>query len=62
MLVRSEIIKHYLWLPTKCEIRSALLKAFYDGSIELQVFVLNQNAFVAKQNDKSCSNYYKKLT
>ena len=41
-------MKRYLRLPTTQEIWSALSKAFYDGSDELQVFTLNQKAFTAK--------------
>ena len=41
--------------PTAQEIWSALSKAFYDGSNELQVFTLNQKAFTAKQNGRSLS-------
>ncbi|RVW87658.1 hypothetical protein CK203_041128 [Vitis vinifera] len=51
MSMSPEIMKRYLRLPTTQEIWSALLKAFYDGSDELQVFTLNQNAFTAKQID-----------
>ena len=40
-----ENYKVYLRLPTSQEIWSALSKAFYDGSDELQVFTLNQRAF-----------------
>lgn len=40
----------------------ALLKAFYNGNDVLQVFVLNQKVFVAKQNGKSLSKCYEKLT
>jgi len=44
-----EIMKRYLRLLTAYEIWSALSKAFYNGSDELQVFALNQKAFTAKQ-------------
>ncbi|RVW86209.1 hypothetical protein CK203_046123 [Vitis vinifera] len=56
-----EIMKHYLRLPTAQEIWSALSKAFYDGSDELQVFTLNQKAFTAKQSSRSLSEYYREL-
>lgn len=36
-----EIMKHYLRLPTAREIWIALAKAFYDGSDESQLFVMN---------------------
>nr|CAN82791.1 hypothetical protein VITISV_033795 [Vitis vinifera] len=62
MSMSPEIMKRYLRLPTAQEIWSALSKAFYDGSDELQVFTLNQKAFTAKQNDKSLSEYYGELT
>ena len=39
-----------------------MLKAFYDGSDELQIFTLNQKAFAAKQSGKSLSEYYGELT
>ncbi|KAL6312959.1 hypothetical protein AAG906_024528 [Vitis piasezkii] len=58
----KEIMKRYLRLPTAQEIWSALSKAFYDGSDELQVFTLNQKAFIAKQNGRSLSEYYGELT
>ena len=41
---------------------SALPKTFYDGSDELQVFTLNQKAFIAKQSGGSLSKYYGELT
>jgi hypothetical protein len=47
MSMMPEIMKRYLRLSTAHEIWSALSKAFYDGSDELQVFVLNQKAFTA---------------
>ena len=62
MSMSPEIMKRYLRLPTAQEIWSALSKAFYDGSNEVQVFTLNQKAFTAKQSDKSLSEYYGKLT
>ena len=62
MSMSPEIMKRYLRLPTAQEIWSALSKAFYDGSDELQVFTLNQKAFTAKQNSKSLSEYYGGLT
>ena len=43
-----EIMKRYLRLSTAYEIWTALSKAFYDGSDELQVFTLNQKAFTSK--------------
>ena len=55
MSMSPEIMKRYLRLPTAQEIWSALSKAFYDGSNELQVFTLNQKAFTAKQNGRSLS-------
>ena len=61
MSMKPEIMKRYLRLPTAYEIWSALSKAFYDGSDELQVFSLNQKAFTAKQNGKSLSEYYGEL-
>jgi len=48
-------MKRYLCLATAREIWSALSKAFYDGSDELQVFTLNQKAFTAKQSGRSLS-------
>eukprot|EP00257_Ricinus_communis_P018038 XP_015576623.1 uncharacterized protein LOC107261488 [Ricinus communis] len=42
--------------------KTALSKAFYDGSDELQLFALNQKAFAAKQNRRSLSEYYGELT
>ncbi|RVW92461.1 hypothetical protein CK203_042718 [Vitis vinifera] len=62
MSMSPEIIKRYLRLPTAQEIWSALSKAFYDGSDELQVFTLNQKAFTAKQSDRSLFEYYGELT
>ncbi|RVW18084.1 Retrovirus-related Pol polyprotein from transposon RE2 [Vitis vinifera] len=62
MSMSPEIMKRYLRLPTAQEIWSALSKAFYDGSDELQVFTLNQKAFTAKQNSRSLSEYYGELT
>ncbi|XP_059634473.1 uncharacterized protein LOC132276860 [Cornus florida] len=62
MSMTPEIMKRYLRLPIAREIWSALLKAFYDGNDEFQVFALNQQAFTAKQNGKSLSEYYEKLT
>ena len=62
MSMSPEIMKRYLHLPTAQGIWSALSKAFYDGSDELQVFTLNQKAFTAKQNDRSLSEYYRELT
>ena len=62
MSMSSEIMKRYLRLPTAQEIWSALSKAFYDGSNELQVFTLNKKAFTAKQSDRSLSEYYKEIT
>ena len=48
MSMSPKIMKRYLRLPTAQEIWSALSKAFYDGSDELQVFTLNQKAFTVK--------------
>ncbi|WVZ21044.1 hypothetical protein V8G54_008366 [Vigna mungo] len=56
-----EIMKRYLHLATTHEIWSALSKAFYDGSDEVQVFTLNQKAFTAKQNGRPLSEYYIEL-
>ncbi|KAL3500096.1 hypothetical protein ACH5RR_039189 [Cinchona calisaya] len=52
MSMTLEIMKRYLRLPTAHKIWSALSKAFYDGSDELQVFALNQKAFTSKQSRK----------
>ena len=57
-----EIMKRYIWLPIAWDIWKALSKAFYDGVDELQVFVLNQRAFSAKQNGRTLSVYYGELT
>ncbi|CAL5398040.1 unnamed protein product [Camellia sinensis] len=62
MSMSPEIMKRYLRLPTAHEIWSALSKAFYDGSDELQVFSLNQKAFTARQSGKSLFVYYGELT
>ncbi|KAL6316690.1 hypothetical protein AAG906_019621 [Vitis piasezkii] len=62
MSMSPKIMKHYLRLPTTQEIWSALLKAFYNGSDELQVFTLNQKAFTPKQSSRSLSEYYGELT
>ena len=62
MSMSLEIMKRYLRLPTAQEMWSALSKAFYDGSDELQVFILNQKAFTAKQSGKPLSEYYGELT
>ncbi|KAL6349018.1 hypothetical protein AAG906_033674 [Vitis piasezkii] len=62
MSMSPEIMKRYLRLPIAQEIWSALSKAFYDGSDELQVFTLNKKAFTAKQNGRSLSEYYGELT
>ncbi|KAI9156325.1 hypothetical protein LWI28_004375 [Acer negundo] len=56
-----EIMKHYLRLRTACEIWNALAKAFYNGSDELQLFALNQQAFSTKQVGRSLSTYYGEL-
>ncbi|WVY93108.1 hypothetical protein V8G54_032196 [Vigna mungo] len=56
-----KIMKRYLRLATTHEIWSALSKAFFDGSDELQVFTLNQKAFTAKQNGRPLSEYYGEL-
>ena len=55
-------MKRYLRLPIAQEIQSALSKAFYDGSDELQVFTLNKKAFTTKQSGRSLSEYYGELT
>ncbi|KAK2986258.1 hypothetical protein RJ640_021827 [Escallonia rubra] len=62
MFMSPEIMKRYIRLPTARDIWKALSKAFYDGSDELQVFVLNQRAFSAKQNGRTLSAYYGELT
>ena len=62
MSMSSEIWKCYLHLPTTQEIWSALLKAVYDESDELQVFTLNQRAFTTKQSARSLSKFYGELT
>lgn len=51
-----------LHLPNIQAIWSALLKAFYDGSDELQVFTLNQKAFITRQSGKSLFEYFGELT
>ena len=61
MSMKPEIMKRYLRLPTALDIWNALSKAFYDGSDELQVFVLNQRAFTAKQNNRNLTEYYGEL-
>ena len=49
-------------MPIHCSrIWSALSKAFHDGSYELQVFTLNQRAFIAKQSRRSFSKFYEEL-
>ncbi|KAL6318990.1 hypothetical protein AAG906_001463 [Vitis piasezkii] len=50
------------WLLMFMKIWSAPSKAFYDGSDELQVFILNQKAFTVKQSGRSLSKYYGELT
>ncbi|KAK2980865.1 hypothetical protein RJ640_003092 [Escallonia rubra] len=62
MSMSPEIMKRYIRLPTARDIWKALSKAFYDGADELQVFVLNQRAFSAKQNGQTLSAYYGELT
>ncbi|KAK2991285.1 hypothetical protein RJ640_024550 [Escallonia rubra] len=62
MSMSPEIMKRYIRLPTARDIWKALSKAFYDGSDELQVFVLNQKAFSAKQSGRTLSAYYGELT
>ena len=37
-------------------------RPFYDGSDELQVFTLNQRAFIAKQSGRSLFEFYGVLT
>ncbi|KAF7146792.1 hypothetical protein RHSIM_Rhsim04G0133500 [Rhododendron simsii] len=54
-------MKLYLCIATTREIWDALSKAFYGGSDELQVFSLNQKAFIAKQGEKSLFVYYGEL-
>ncbi|RVW74216.1 hypothetical protein CK203_055965 [Vitis vinifera] len=58
MSMSPEIMKRYLRLPIAQEIWSALSKAFYDGSDELQVFTLNKKAFTTKQSGRSLFEYY----
>ena len=62
MSMSSEIMKRYIRLPTSQDIWKALSKDFYDGADELQVFVLNQRAFSAKQNGRTLLVYYGELT
>ncbi|XP_029125592.1 uncharacterized protein LOC114915276 [Cajanus cajan] len=62
MSMSPKIMKRYIRLSTAHKIWSALSKAFYDGSDELQVFTLNQKAFTARQSGKSLSEYYGELT
>ncbi|KAK3013785.1 hypothetical protein RJ639_010144 [Escallonia herrerae] len=62
MSMSPEIMKRYIRLPTARDIWKALSKAFYDGSDELQVFVLSQRAFSAKQSGRTLSAYYGELT
>ncbi|KAJ8622745.1 hypothetical protein MRB53_031274 [Persea americana] len=58
----SRDYERYLRIPIAYEIWSALSKAFYDGSDEMQVFNLNHKAFITKQNGKSLSESYGELT
>ena len=62
MTMSPEIMKRYIRLPTARDIWKALSKAFYDGADELQVFILNQRAFSAKQNGRPLSIYYGEMT
>ncbi|XP_071694725.1 uncharacterized protein [Rutidosis leptorrhynchoides] len=62
MSMKPEIMKRYVRLPTAYAIWTALAKAFYDGSDELQIFSLNQKAFGAKQSGRSLSEFYGELT
>jgi len=62
MSMSPEIMKRYIRLPTARDIWKALSKAFYDGADELQVFVLNQRAFSAKQDGRKLLVYYGELT
>ena len=57
MPMSPKIMKRYLRLPIAQEIWSALSKAFYYGSDELQVFTLNQRAFTTEQSGKSLSEF-----
>ena len=57
-----EIKKQYIRLPNTQDIWKALSKTFYDGADEMQVFVLNQRAFSAKQNGITLFVYYGELT
>ncbi|XP_026377082.1 uncharacterized protein LOC113271434 [Papaver somniferum] len=62
MSMLPEIMKRYIRLPTAREIWDALSKAFYNGDDEMQVFILNRRAFLAKQNGRALSIYYGELT
>ena len=62
MSMSLEIKKRYLSLQTAQEILSALSKAFYDVSHELQVFTLNQRVFIIKQSGRSLYEFYGELT
>jgi hypothetical protein len=54
-----KIMNHCIFLPIARKIWNALSATFYDGNDdELQVFVLNQEAFVTTQHGKSLSKYY----
>ena len=53
-----DIMKRYIQLHTAHEIWNALSKAFYDGSDESQLFLLNQKAFSLKQMGRPLSIYY----
>ena len=61
MSMRSKIMKRYLRLSIGIDIWSALLKAFYDESDELQVFTLNQRTFTAKESDRYVFEFYGEL-
>lgn len=60
--LRRETMASIKSLSSAYEIWNALSKAFYDGSDELQVFSLSQNAFTSKQNGKPLFEYYGELT
>lgn len=46
---------------TTKEVWEAVLKTFYDGSDETQLFDLNQKSFTIKQDGRQLSTYYTEL-
>ena len=57
--VHESINYEVLFTHTHCSRNlECLSKAFYDGSDELQVFILNQRGFTAKQSGRSLSKFY----